>query len=252
MTDFADHFSQQSAAYARHRLTYPPELFAYVASAAPASHVVWDCATGNGQAAHGLRAHFDRVIATDASARQIESATPGEGIEYRVATAEDSGLADRSVDAVTVATAFHWFDHERFAREVKRVVRPGGVAVVWTYGFSEMPEGPRAALAELVAPVLAQYWAPQVKIAWDGYRDAYFPFAELDTPALAIERSWTAREYLAYASTWSAVQACIADRGENPFVTHASAMEEAWGDDPVTIRWPLTIRAGRVQDDVRS
>jgi ubiquinone/menaquinone biosynthesis C-methylase UbiE len=44
-----------------------------------------------------------------------------------VALAEASGLADRSVDLVSVAQALHWFDLGRFFAEVQRVARPNAV-----------------------------------------------------------------------------------------------------------------------------
>jgi SAM-dependent methyltransferase len=48
------------------------------------------------------------------------------------ATAESLPLRDASVDAMTVAQAWHWFDHERAAAEAARVIRPGGaLALVW-------------------------------------------------------------------------------------------------------------------------
>jgi len=47
-------------------------------------------------------------------------------------TAEATGLADRSVDLVTVAQAFHWFDVTRCRREFARILRPSGsVALIW-------------------------------------------------------------------------------------------------------------------------
>ena len=100
---FKDHFSGHASGYARFRPRYPAQLFRHLASLAPGHRRAWDCATGNGQAAVALAMHFERVIATDASAQQIENAVAHERVEYRVAPAESSGLDARSIDAVTVA-----------------------------------------------------------------------------------------------------------------------------------------------------
>jgi methylase of polypeptide subunit release factors len=71
---FKDHFSKQAADYAKFRPRYPHEMFEYLGSLAPRRQLAWDCGTGNGQAAVGLATMFDRVIATDASEKQISNA----------------------------------------------------------------------------------------------------------------------------------------------------------------------------------
>ena len=111
---FSDHFAAVAAAYADFRPRYPAALLAWLAEHAPARTLAWDCATGSGQAALDLAPHFARVIATDASAAQIATAPAHPGVEYRLAPAEASGLADASIDLITVAQALHWFDLERF------------------------------------------------------------------------------------------------------------------------------------------
>src|SRR3954468_23053908 len=89
---FKDHFSAQAADYAKFRPGYPRKLFDYLGTIAPSRQLAWDCGTGNGQAAIGLATEFGRVIATDASEKQIAKAQPHEAVEYRVAPAENNGL----------------------------------------------------------------------------------------------------------------------------------------------------------------
>ena len=147
---FLDRFGTVARGYAQFRPTYPKALFDWLGAIAPSQDVAWDCATGTGQAARGLAAHFERVIATDASAGQIAGVAPLEGVEYRVARAEDSGLAAGTADVITVAQALHWIDIERFYAECARVLKPGGVLAVWSYG------PPRAAGADV--DVLIQHY----------------------------------------------------------------------------------------------
>ena len=115
---FHDHFSGLAKGYADFRPHYPVELFDYLATLTPRKSVVWDCAAGSGQATIDLAARFEQVIATDGSAKQITSAPRRDNVEYRVALAEQSGLADGSVDLVAVAQALHWFNHEKFFASV--------------------------------------------------------------------------------------------------------------------------------------
>jgi len=54
------------------------------------------------------------------------------GVEVLEGTAEAIPLPDASVDAVTAAQAFHWFDAEAALAEVARVLKSGGgLAMVW-------------------------------------------------------------------------------------------------------------------------
>ena len=47
-------------------------------------------------------------------------------------SAEQIPLPDNSIDAVLVAQAWHWFDPDRAAAEIARVLRPGGrLGLLW-------------------------------------------------------------------------------------------------------------------------
>src|SRR5215207_6588380 len=102
---FKNHFSGHADRYGAYRPTYPAALFEYLASLCPSHDLAWDCATGNGQAAHALVTFFRSVAATDASERQIAQALHHDRITYAVAPAERTAIPDASVDLVTVAQA---------------------------------------------------------------------------------------------------------------------------------------------------
>ena len=135
---FPDHFSANAAGYAIYRPAYPGAFVAEIAALAPRRTLAWDCATGNGQAARLLASHFDRVIATDASAEQIENAVPHARVQYRVGREDSSGAERRSVDDVTVSTALHWLDLEIGFRDL-------------AFPFEERPFGERSMTGEVVA-----------------------------------------------------------------------------------------------------
>lgn len=117
-------FSQVADRYASHRPTYPQGFFSDLAARCADRALAWDCGCGNGQASLALADHFAQVIATDASAQQIQQARPHRRVSYRTASATASGLEDGSVDAILVAQAVHWFAGEAFNTEVRRVAKP--------------------------------------------------------------------------------------------------------------------------------
>ncbi|MDX1747090.1 MAG: class I SAM-dependent methyltransferase, partial [Halobacteriales archaeon] len=168
MSDFKDYFSAQSAGYAKFRPTYPEELFVWIADVAPRTARVWDCATGNGQAAAALANHFDRVDATDASADQIARAHEVDRVHFAVGSAEASGLPADAFDAITVATAYHWFDHAAFAREARRVGLDDAVVIVWTYSTADLPPAARAVVTDIIENDLATYFPPELSAVWKG------------------------------------------------------------------------------------
>src|SRR5213592_4610043 len=135
---FKDHFSKQAADYAKFRPRYPRELFEYLGSVAPSRALAWDCATGNGQAAVELAKVFDRVIATDASEKQIANAEPQDRVEYRIASAEESGLESDTIDLIMVAQALHWFDLDLFYAEARRVLKPKGLLAALAYNLLQI------------------------------------------------------------------------------------------------------------------
>jgi ubiquinone/menaquinone biosynthesis C-methylase UbiE len=122
---FKDHFSKQAPGYAKFRPRYPQKLFDYLGSIAPTRQLAWDCGTGNGQAAVGLASVFERVIATDASDKQIANAGSHQRVEYRVAPAENSEIGSESIDLIMVAQALHWFDLRNYSHRFYRRLENG-------------------------------------------------------------------------------------------------------------------------------
>lgn len=246
-TGFKDHFSSHAEAYARSRPGYPPALFAHLVSLAPSHQLAWDCATGNGQVAIGLARHFDRVVATDASAAQIDHAFRHERIAYRVEPAEATSLDAASVDLVAVGQALHWFDLDRFYAEVRRVLRTGGVIVAWCYGRCTVAPDIDAIIDRYYVEIVGPFWPPERIFVESGYRTLPFPFARVPLPAFDMQAEWTAEELLAYLGTWSATKRFEAHHGRDPRDEIAEPLVNAWGSRHLRrrIEWPLSFLAGR-------
>lgn len=249
MSSFADLFSEHAATYVAARPEYPDELYRFVVGLAPGRELAWDCATGNGQAARDLARYFEQVIASDASAAQIEHAAPVPNVEYRVATAESSGLADRSVQLVTVAQALHWLDLDAFYAEVRRVTVPGGVLAAWSYGACSAGDDVEPLLREFEHVTMAPYWHDARRWVDDGYRTIPFPFPEVPSPVFQLRVRWNLRQLGRYLSSWSAVAACRRQRGEDPVPPVLERIAQLWTptDQVREVTWPLALRVGRIE-----
>ena len=245
---FEDHFSRAAQDYARHRPSYPTDLFSYLASVSPGLDLAWDCGTGNGQAALALVEHFERVVATDASADQIKHAFRHDAVEYRVEPAESVSLATGSVDLVTVAIAVHWFDFDRFYTEVRRVLKPAGVLAVWTYHLPTIEPRIDSLLRRYHGEVLKGYWPERIRYVDDRYKTLPFPFSELAPPPIHMETAWTLAQVAGFLDSWSGTRRFEAESGRHPLEEIWDQLEAAWGDanQERCLDWPLHLRVGKV------
>lgn len=247
MTEVPD-FSGVAESYAAGRPGYPPELFAWLASVVPGHDLAWDTATGSGQAAVGLAAHFDRVIATDVSEAQLLHARSHPRVEYRVARAEASGLPTSSADLAVAAAAVHWFDLPRFYAEAGRVVRKGGVLAVWTYHVAHVDPPWDEVLGPFYQNVVGPYFAAGARLVDDRYEGIELPGTGLQAPTFVVSAAWTASDVLRFIRTWSGVQAFRESTGRDPVAEIAPEVERLCGPHGSVkgVRWPVYLRASRL------
>lgn len=242
---FKDHFSRIAGSYATFRPHYPPELFAYLADLCPARDRAVDVGTGNGQAAVGLARHFKEVVATDPSAEQIGTATPHERVRYAVAAADHMPVENGSVDLVTAAAAAHWFPHDAFHAEVRRVLKPEGIVALWTYWSARISPAMDAVLERFQYTLVGPYWPPERRYVNSAYRELPFPFQDLPSPEMEVRMIWSLDHFIGYLGTWSAVERYKAQHGADPVELVLGDLRSAWGEGDREVRWPLAFRIGR-------
>lgn len=245
---FKDYFSDQTGDYARYRPDYPAGLFEFLASRVSERELAWDCGTGNGQAAFGLIAYFDRIIATDPSASQIQNAIARDKIDYFVAPAEQANISSHSVDLITVAQALHWFAFEAFYQEVRRVLKPDGWLAVWCYGLSRINPAVDKIVKHYYTNIVGPFWPPERHYVEEKYQTIPFPFVEMPAPEFFMKAKWDLNDFLGYLHTWSATRRFQQKHEQDPIDIIRRALAKAWGpaDARVTVRWPLYLRLGRL------
>jgi SAM-dependent methyltransferase len=133
-----ERFSDRVADYARARPGYPPALVAWLLHEAGIARgaAVADLGSGTGLFARELLAAGCVVYAVEpnaamrAAAEQALDGAPG--LISIAGTAEQTGLAERSVALVTAAQAYHWFEPDAARDEVRRILVPDGcAALIW-------------------------------------------------------------------------------------------------------------------------
>jgi SAM-dependent methyltransferase len=129
-------FSDRVADYVRYRPGYPDEVIRVLrdeTGLAPV-HVLADVGSGTGISSRLFLDHGNRVFAVEPNPdmRAAAEALLGGDPRFRsvAGSAEGSTLPDAAVDYAVAGQAFHWFDGPRARDEFRRIVRPGGWAVL--------------------------------------------------------------------------------------------------------------------------
>ena len=138
MTDVTQRFSTRVDNYVRYRPSYPDALIDTLRDDCDltAESIVADVGSGTGILTEMFLRHGNVVYGIEPNREMRQAAerllAACDRFHSVAATAEDTTLADASVDVITAGQAFHWFDRKRTRAEFVRVLKPGGwVALIW-------------------------------------------------------------------------------------------------------------------------
>lgn len=138
MSDSVARFSNRADNYAKYRPGYPSGVMDILKNdcGLTAASIVADVGSGTGILSELFLRNGNRVIGIEPNAamRQVADRLLREFPNFVSidATAEATTLEASSVDFVTAAQAFHWFDRDQARKEFARILRPDGwVALIW-------------------------------------------------------------------------------------------------------------------------
>jgi SAM-dependent methyltransferase len=132
-----ERFSDRVSDYVRYRPTYPEAMIAWLhqAHAVTPDWQVADIGAGTGISSKMFLDAGHHVIAVEPNAAMREAAVAwlGGNPRFRAVDgrADATTLGDASIDLVSVAQAFHWFDPAAARRECHRILRKGGLAAIY-------------------------------------------------------------------------------------------------------------------------
>jgi SAM-dependent methyltransferase len=145
--DATTRFSSRVGDYAAHRPRYPASLYAFLAERLGVARgsAVADIGSGTGIFCEPLLVAGCVVFGVEPNREMREEAERTFAGRFTTfhsipGTAESTTLPDTSVDLVTAAQAFHWFEPAKAAAECRRILRRGGrVALVWNTRTDSSP-----------------------------------------------------------------------------------------------------------------
>lgn len=131
-------FTGKSSLYDRYRPGYPSRFFHELISAyigRKEKFVIADIGAGTGIFTELIASIGKEVVAiepNDDMRSILKERMEGKQVRCVNGSAEKTGITDTSVDLVTVAQAFHWFDAAAFKKECQRILKKNGlVMLIW-------------------------------------------------------------------------------------------------------------------------
>ena len=125
-------FTHKSDDYSRFRPSYPDSAIDWLAEQNPDA-IVADIGAGTGIFTCALLRRFQNITAVEPNAAMREKLSMQlPQIFCTDGSAEETKLPDKSINLITVAQSFHWFDADKFKQEALRILQPDGkVAIIW-------------------------------------------------------------------------------------------------------------------------
>jgi ubiquinone/menaquinone biosynthesis C-methylase UbiE len=242
-----DRFSTQSKLYASFRPTYPKALYEFIINLVKDKSTAWDCGCGNGQVANDLSRYFQKICATDISAKQIENAVSVENIDYSICSAEQTPFDNSVFDLIAVAQALHWFDVSRFYEEAKRVAKPEAILAIWGYGLLRITPSIDKKIDHFYHEVVGPYWDKERKLIDDHYQTILFSFERIPAPDFSIQYQWKLEHVIGYLNTWSSVVRFKEKNGYNPVDSFTDEILPLWGDTYQPVAFPVFTLIARLE-----
>lgn len=222
---------------------YPQEVFAFLEGLLPEKETAWDCGTGNGQVAVELAEFMQKIHATDISRQQLKNAIQKENIIYSEQPAEGTNFKNSQFDLVTVAQAVHWFEFGEFYKEVRRVLKPGGIIAVIGYGLLRINKKTDAVIDHFYQNIVGPYWDEERKYLDEKYKTIPFPFDEIPSPEFENKLEWELEHLMGYLKTWSAVKHYQKEKANNPVDLIYEDLKRSFGKKG-TVAFPVLLRVG--------
>jgi len=197
-------FASAADVYDRARPSYPEEAVAWMAQRCELGEgkTVVDVGAGTGKLTRLLPPTRAHVIAVEPVAEMRAKLT---GVQALDGTAEEIPLPDGSADVITVAQAFHWFDHERALPELHRVLKPGGyLALFWN--SRDLADPVQNSVEELLGPARGAV-ASQLGRKWRAPLESSPLFGPVEERNFRYEQQFTADDLCDRVSSTSFVAA---------------------------------------------
>lgn len=167
VTSGAVEFGRAAVDYSTYRAPYPEELYDRLEALDVGldQGSILDLGTGTGFLAHGFAQRGYDVIGLDVDLALLAQARRANRnmkptVDYVRAVAEEIPFRSGTFRVVTAGQCWHWFERDRVAREVRRVLTAGGELVITHFDWLPIEGSVVAATEKLIIE-----WNPEWQLA---------------------------------------------------------------------------------------
>jgi SAM-dependent methyltransferase len=130
--------AEVAARYAKARPFFHDEVMKWICEASGRARFgrALDVGCGSGQSSVALAEIADEVVGVDCSQGMLDEAAASAKVRYQIGRAEELNFEAGEFDLVTVGSALHWFEQDRFFAQCRRVLAEAGVLAVYNDHFT--------------------------------------------------------------------------------------------------------------------
>ena len=177
-------WGKTSEDYAKFRDIYPDEFYRYIIDMGLCvkGQKVLDLGTGTGVLPRNMNRFGAEWTGSDISAEQIKQAellSQGMDIKYIAASAEDMDFPDESFDVITACQCYWYFDHERIAPVLARMLKKGGSFLMLMMNWLPYEDEIAGASEELVLKYSPEWSGGGERVHPISVPEAYSPYFEI-------------------------------------------------------------------------
>jgi SAM-dependent methyltransferase len=248
-------FGRTASDYGRHRAGFPDAFFDRIQTLGliPNGTRLLDLGTGTGTIARGMAQRGCVTSALDiseqliATSKQLDSQADVQ-ITYHIASAEETGLADNSFDVVTAGQCWHWFDGDKAAQEVKRLLVPNGHIIIAHFDWLPL----KGNMVEATEALIQQYSPLWMGSGGNGFYPQWLihlgdaGFVDLETFSFDINAEYSHEAWRGRIRASAGVGASLTDEKVDQFdIELKQILQEKFPDNPIQVPHRVFVVIGR-------
>lgn len=246
-------FGRVSDDYAKYRDIYPKSMYDKLISfgIGKSGQKILDLGSGTAVLPINLADTNAEFTATDISdnqiayGRQIVKSKGVNNIDFRVCSAEDTGFDDNTFDAVTAVQCFHYFNADKAADEIYRILKPQGlfckIFMDWL-PFEDEIIGEMEALVLKYNPDWGGCGFDKFRYSYPTWADGRFSIETIHS--YDTELSFSKEAWIGRIRSCRGIGASLSEERTAEFVKEYSSLLEKYGE-PLRLKHQIHIEIYR-------